>query len=1020
MAGLHRSLVFSFALMAASTLAAFDLKSISFNIDFKNGLEPALAQGAKSPLSIGGNPKIVDGKDGGKALRIVNGVDWVQYSSQGNINPKEGAIAFWLSPENWDGSMPDTLMVYFHTDQGAGQMVVQEVWPRTAIAPLFYNDAGTVLGGFPHCIDCSASLRMANDVVNVLSKGQWCHYLVTWRDGYVAIYKNGVRAAESKLPELAARDFGKSIFLGWNPKSGRLFFDPGCDGKALPVSQKPWSYLLGDVTVFSCFIMGRQAEGIFNLGAREYAGKGEPDGMECEAEFYQTKSLLLVKLSAPGGDVKAAVLHVCDGSGKDLLSKEVSFSGNMAEVKIPMDAQPLGAYKVFAEMSNGTRTPAVAFEKVHPDWLGNTLGSEDVVLPPWSPLETSIVPSGLEFSVWGRRYGFDGPFPSSAISLGREILARPARLQFKEGGSFKDFAWSAPKLLSQSPTKASFVSEAMASGYKASVATRVEYDGMVWSELSFSSPGEGSLEGLRALFSFKPEACGFMQYPCRRDCWFPKSEPWEGEFQPYVFVGDDDIGFQWFAESDQWWSGNPRKALKVGMEGEAGCLTVNLISEKTAMPKEFKICFGYMASPVRPRPDTWRGYGAPNAYRAGALEKFHPCSLNYGWWSVSPSWLVPNGCPPKDGGKAVNPLGLHSLPFTSTQFRGMRAYKDKAMDQLIPEWRQFAPEWRKMPESVFNDESGWNHCYINPSQSFIDRFCWEVNEFFSKYDSHGLYFDGYAGLDPSTNMEAGFGYRNPDGAAKPTYPIMAGRELMRRLHSIRLKHCPDGDLLIHPSSIAFLPVLSFAGFIFDGEFMAWEDIDKTMKDKGLRAGLTDDKLRFVLNRRNMGLVPVIDSRFIDKHNDGSQNYFRYALGLFMTADVHAVKCPETTADASNLRNLICDAWGLSDAGVKFVPYWDKNPPSEFLWASLTSAWIKSNGKDILLCTLNDSACHRGPNFGKDYNLKLNLKSLGLEVGKFSVYDASSLGKLKLPVKNGNELRLELAPKDYMLISIKKD
>ncbi|MBN2641878.1 MAG: hypothetical protein JXR78_09505, partial [Victivallales bacterium] len=835
---------------------------------------------------------------------------------------------------------------------------------------------------------------------------------------------NGERAAVSNNNVLRIRNFGDSFFLGFNPEVGRLFVDPGCDDRALPESRKPWAFMLDDVTFFSSPVFERQVEQMYKLGALAVASKGGSSEFNMDIRFYQTNSYLMVNLIAQGKEEKEISINIKDESGKKVHSESVRLIEGSKDVKINLPDLPTGKYIVNASLVNGgVASPEATFEKVRPGWLDNKLGADDIVLAPWTPVKVDRSAGGFTASVWGRTYRFDGPLASQISTQGVNIFKDAPHLLEKKGKSFSQVKWSAPEITEVSSTRVKFNSKSTIGGYDVTAKTMLEYDGMVWCEFYFKSTDAKNISGLRAVFPFDKEICEYMQYPTRRDNNFPKKDAWEGDFNGYIFVGNFDVGFQWFAESTQWWYGDAAKALKVGMSKDYGYLQLNIVDNTIKMPNEFTMKFGYMASPVRPRPENWRGFGASSPHRAAHPDSFFALSLAYSWWSVSPGWLAPNNWTHNKD----NPRFLRDgmMPFTSTVFRGMRKYSDVNVYNYLPLWRQYSPEWVREPSNMkHGNPKGWNQCYVNPSKSFIDRFCWEANEFFKNRDSNGLYFDGYAGSYDSSNMHAGFGYIDRDGTVKPEYPILAGRELMRRLQAILQKELPGGHLYIHPATKLFLPVLSFASCIYDGEFMGWGDIGGTMKNKGLRAGLTDDKLRFILNYRNMGFVPGIDSRFIyrlaekrtKRYTNEENRLFDSALAFFMLADVHCLFIPGKYVQ---YKNSIVDKWGLEEPGINFIPYWDKNPPVKEAWAGKTSAWVKKDGRDILLLTMNDSAYGRGSN--KPYVLTLNLKRLGLTPGEFEVFFTDSGTSLQIPVKNDAEIDLTgyLGSFEYRFINIRK-
>lgn len=1027
--GARLPLVFSMALvlcLAAQAARALTLEDVAFYHSFEKGTTADMARGKAEPVQVLGKPELVEAPGRkGKVLKLRSGTDALVFDLKDNLNPDQGAISFYLSAVDWDGSNGDALQVLMHTGGGESdqQLVVQTLWPWGRLFMPLY-DRGELVGGFPAGRACSAPLKLGDDLESVLKSGYFYHYVITWRDGYEAVYLNGKLMNEARLPGIRLRRLGNRLYLGWDRKTAKIFWDPGCDDKAAPLAAKPWTSLLDDVTILRSFVFPHEVAKMHELGAVEYARRAEPSALVIEPEFYQTLSELDVQIVAPGRQAKEVALTVETDDGKPVAERKVALTAEQSLhlAELPMPDLPVGQYRVRGRLAGGFETDWKTFEKVRPEWLGNDLGKADTVLPPWSPVKLDRKDGRLAAEVWGRTYRYAGPLPEQIESQGAALLAGAA--QWYAGD--KPVHWSAPSVTTESPTKIVFTSTAKAGAYTVNAETRLEYDGFTWSAFTFRADAPQQVEALRVDIPLSKPECLFLQYPTRRDCWFPKKGDWTSAWQPYIYVASDTRGLQWFAESDQWWSGKDgSQALQVVATPRAFVLRLGIVRDPVEMPAEFTIRFGLMASPVRPRPDGWRGWGAGTKYRIGRPDLYKVMSLDYSWWALSPGWLVPNRRPQDTIGRAQ---GVLWLPFTSTTFRGMRDYSEKDLMNFIPLWRQFAPEWRALPEQTnLGQPGGWNQTVINPAPSFIDRFAWETSELLSKWThAQGLYFDGYAGKEESANLKAGFGYVHRDGSVKPTYPILAGRELMRRVYALQTRHKPGGALMIHPATSLFLPVLSHAQVIYDGEFMGWGDISNTINTKGLRAGLSADKTRFLLNYKALGLVPYIDTRWVSRRileRKGTMQDFdqwhRLAYAYFMVDDVHSVPL----GAYSQVIMAAADWWGLADPAVEYLPHYAAKPAVTTGWADLSSAWVKRKEGRVLIATLNDSGYGRSPErLAKEgrygYVLKLDLAQLGLEPGKFRALDAESLGTVEVPVE-GDTISLSMGPQEFRLIALER-
>ena len=126
---------------------ALDLNDVAFHLSFDKGVNADMARGNGTVLEKGGNPQLVKGKTG-KALKLINGKDFIVFDLKGNLNPKEGAISFWLSPVNWDGSMNNVLQIFLHTNgsDSQQQLAVQTLWPFGKLFMPLYNKGNLLTG----------------------------------------------------------------------------------------------------------------------------------------------------------------------------------------------------------------------------------------------------------------------------------------------------------------------------------------------------------------------------------------------------------------------------------------------------------------------------------------------------------------------------------------------------------------------------------------------------------------------------------------------------------------------------------------------------------------------------------------------------------------------------------------------------------------------------------------------------------------------------------------------------------
>ena len=74
-----------------------------------------------------------------------------------------------------------------------------------------------------------------------------------------------------------------------------------------------------------------------------------------------------------------------------------------------------------------------------------------------------------------------------------------------------------------------------------------------------------------------------------------------GAFLPALWLGDEDSGLQWFAESDAGWHlSQPDRAVEIVRDGDRVILRVQMIDAPTDVGKSMSGSFGLQATPVKP------------------------------------------------------------------------------------------------------------------------------------------------------------------------------------------------------------------------------------------------------------------------------------------------------------------------------------------------------------------------------------------------------------------------------------
>lgn len=707
-------------------------------------------------------------------------------------------------------------------------------------------------------------------------------------------------------------------------------------------------------------------------------------------------------------------LDLQDSSGKSVSRQTIAdYQPPFAHATLVTSSLAPGKYQLAVALRDA-RGKIVATERTpyekrpRPAWVGNRIGVTDQVLKPWTPIV--VGKSEMALSVWGRAYAYDHSlFPSQISSLKSELLAAPIQLV----GIPK--AAVAFKVTGQKPSTVDFTTRAG----KTSVNNRFEYDGMLWCEVTLSA---GRVESLALEIPLRA-AVSTLYHPSNADWAVAGSEPgatppkWNSSWKQCVWLGNENVGLAWFAESDQFWSlADPKHALEIERRDQATVLRVNLVTQpKTyASPPTFR--FGLQATPMRPPLKGWRGWQF--ASHAG----YHPDPNNpehvthaVSWWMnwspriASPFEWTPNM---KRLVASYHRFGIRVIPY-----QALLALNENAPD--APDWRA---EWLIKPRIEAGGEQGQRCLYVNVKGSFADYFLYGIREEVRAAGWDGMYFDFCQGALPDANELHGSGYVDDEGKRRPTYDLLAQREFFKRLMAMFQNELGVDEpiIMVHLSANKIPPIHAFCNVYFDGEQHAY--VPKV--DDDYTKILSLDTFRCEFLGRQFGGVPVLLPE----------------LNLLQIADVYA-KDPAAKPKAHARWLAATDTMLIYPLlhGTLFSPSWLdpdylaplRNARAEFGMADARFIGYWENHPAIHLAPTTDQV--KASVYAKDHRLWLVVGNLGDETAKANVrLDLRSLSPKLDPramqLKNifgqgalataSNEIQLEVPRKSLRIIELK--
>ncbi|NPV48292.1 MAG: hypothetical protein HPY69_15205 [Armatimonadetes bacterium] len=468
-------------------------------------------------------------------------------------------------------------------------------------------------------------------------------------------------------------------------------------------------------------------------------------------------------------------------------------------------------------------------------------GANGAVPPPWRPIKAD----GRFLVCWNRVYDFgDGLFPARVNSGGHELLSAPMHLAVKVDPQ-PDPTWSgvdqvwepaAFTMRRQAPDVVEFVTRAQSQALLAECQWRFEFDGMLLCELSVRARNKPVLaRRMDLVLPLTPENAmlyhhnpikPIAQWDFEHDPFNSGAVPAEGLFLPFVhtlWLGNERRGLQWFAESDE---GLAPLGYFASLNRERR-LTLNLTGLRKLSPgRPFRFTFGLIASPVKPMLPT--------------------DAVRWSWQIIGDESLKPD-CPdpsPRlEGSAAAGINSSFAVNITELVQRGRRdrdfrrawqrlnraAERAGITLQACISWSTMAEGHRATPEGITRDWLMWPELAMDYEEGRLYYPCvgggfreWLLGvceEGFRDFGLRGVYLDGPGIAVLCANRAHGCGYEDERGIHQ-TLPILAARDLMKRLYYISRSGPEPGLIVAHMSGFMQLPSLSFADATLGTEHIA--------------------------------------------------------------------------------------------------------------------------------------------------------------------------------------------------------
>jgi hypothetical protein len=613
-------------------------------------------------------------------------------------------------------------------------------------------------------------------------------------------------------------------------------------------------------------------------------------------------------------------------------------------------------------------TTEVALKGYQFEWLPNSIGISDKVIPPWTPVRAS----GGQVSMWNKTYALNGlGLAERIVNDGRPQLSCPMKLVATVDGKETELQ-AAPHVRRTAEAWAEFSGTTQFGGLEIAADSRVEFDGCVLNTLRLQPRQATRLDRLSLVVRMpKSEAPCFVTTAggwSATHGWTPAK--WDSRetamgnmrynFVPYVLLTDSDRGFCLFVDSVRGWRLDPREpTMQLETRGDQLELRLNLVTRPGTVGQPLVMTYGWMVTPQKPQPKSWRA-AAIHFHRPypQAPTVFYGMD-NINWAVLWPYYSSPYPWDYEKSKTAFDNARKQGIALCAGNIAHAIAryqdYKGRQFPELVTDWGQ-------IPGNFANAN-------VALSKGPNDFRLWHWDQWIRRSGMNGLYFDENY-LSEDWNYLTGGAFLLPDEQVHPGYNYLGLREMDKRLRYLFHQHGLDGcRLWLHTTSgqpvHAWMPDVA----------MEAENVEPTSLEDDYLVALPDSRLRAIGMGRNLGAAPIIMCQ-ADRH-------WRADVGPTLCHQfVGWVLAHDCLPEGSQFWYVLAAEMEMWQDDYRFLPYWK------------TGLGVESRTPDVIV------SAHARPGHAalwivnkaredRQAVVQVDLRKLGFDPGKAIALDAET-------------------------------
>lgn len=324
---------------------------------------------------------------------------------------------------------------------------------------------------------------------------------------------------------------------------------------------------------------------------------------------------------SPGSKICAVKLMI---GGKEILLKQKNgtFSA-MGDTPPTAGNHPADLHVTFGDGTERIISKAFSLEKKHFVWENNSLGKEQIVIPPFNPVRAE----GNVLKVILRDYAMSpSGLPRSIRAMDREILAGEAYYELTADGKTMRFSGEQPSIrVTENGCSAEILASSYApNGMELKSRGHFEYDGFLWNELRLNHTAGKTIERFTLVIPFKNSEVPLYHAATADSIRFnptgalPQGEGiiWSGDklyrkssfldkmqapqAVPYLWLGAERRGLAWFINNTVGMKLDAEKpSVRIVRRNELLRLEIDFINRPVRLREGHPLAFGLQATPVK-------------------------------------------------------------------------------------------------------------------------------------------------------------------------------------------------------------------------------------------------------------------------------------------------------------------------------------------------------------------------------------------------------------------------------------